>query len=202
MPPTTLARPFLTPSGAAPADALLATFPMDTSPLDPRDPSPLLPKKKRKDPKEGVRTPLRATQSPLKTIQSSTAYDDHPDCAVLPVVKNHRAPTRRTPAHRSPPLLAAERGPTEVASEQGPSTPLGPRHLTGAEGARGGGPRWGRVGDLPGGGGRPPPRGTYPPPIYIHFRTSVDACIFIRTLKQHISPKKYELEKPTHASIR
>ena len=202
-PPTTLARPFLMPSGAAPADALLATFPMDTSPLTLATPPPFFRRRRGRTRRRVVRTPLRATQSPLKTIQSSTAYDDHPDCAVFPVVKNHRAPTRRTPAHRCPPLLAAERGPTEVASEQGPSTPLGPRHLTGAEGARGGGPRWGRVGDLPGGGGRPPPpRGTYPPPIYIHFRTSVDACIFIRTLKQHISPLRYELEKPTHANIR
>ena len=52
------------------------------------------------------------------------------------------------------------------------------------------------------GGSAPPPRGTYPPPIYIHFRTLVDACILIRTLKQHISPKNNELEKPTHTNIR
>lgn len=64
MPPTTLARPFLAPSGAAPADALLATFPMDTSPLTPRDPSPLLPKKKRKDPKEGGSNPAQGNSEP------------------------------------------------------------------------------------------------------------------------------------------
>ena len=52
------------------------------------------------------------------------------------------------------------------------------------------------------GGVGPPPRGTYPPPIYIQFRTSVDACIVIRTLKQHISPKNNKLEKPTHTNIR
>ena len=168
-PPPPLLVPFLAPSGAAPADALLATFPMDTSPLTLATPPPFFRRRRGRTRRRVVRTPLRATQSPLKTIQSSTAYDDHPDCAVFPVVKNHRAPTRRTPAHRCPPLLAAERGPTEVASEQGPSTPLGPRHLTGAEGARGGGPRWGRVGDLPGGGGRPPPERYLPSPYIYPF---------------------------------
>lgn len=40
MPPHPLARPFLMPSGAAPADALLATFPMDTTPLTLATPPP------------------------------------------------------------------------------------------------------------------------------------------------------------------
>lgn len=117
--------------------------------------------------------------------------------------------TRRQPDERqltearpfSRPESREREGP-RLPSNKALATPLGPRHLTGAEGARGGGPRWGRVGDLPGGGGRPPPRGTYPPPIYIHFRTLVDACILIRTLKQHISPKNNKLEKPTHTNIR
>lgn len=157
------------------------------------------------EPRSGQPPGTPQPASSRKAIQRDTAYDDHPDCAVLPAVK----PPGANPTNASSPMPTPSSGPRRpgrtgggVTLEQGPSTPLGPRHLTGAEGARGGGPRWGRVGDLPGGGGRPPPRGTYPPPIYIHFRTSVDACILIRTLKQHISPKNNKLEKLTHTNIR
>ena len=61
MPPTTLARPFLMPSRTAPADALLATFPMDTTPLTLATPPP---SEEGKDPKEGGSNPAQGNSEP------------------------------------------------------------------------------------------------------------------------------------------
>lgn len=66
MPPTTttLARPFLAPSGAAPADALLATFPMDTIPLDPSRPLPPSSEEEEEGPEGGCSNPAQGNSEP------------------------------------------------------------------------------------------------------------------------------------------
>lgn len=153
-----------------------ATTSPEDHPLDPRDPSPLLPKKKRKDPRRVFEprsgqppgTPQPA--SSRKAIQRDTAYDDHPDCAVFLVVK----PPGANPTNASSPMPTPSSGPRRpgrtgggVTLEQGPSTPPGPPPPDRGGGGEGGRPPVGSGGGPSRRGGVGPPREVPTLPLYI-----------------------------------
>lgn len=103
-----LARPFLVPSSTLhPLTPYYATTsPEDTSPLTLATPPP---SEEREDPRRVLRTPLRANSDPSLFSQPSrtgSAYDDHPDCAVFPVVR----PPGANPTNASSPRPAPSRG--------------------------------------------------------------------------------------------
>ena len=120
----------------------------------------------------------------------------------------HCASLSRGPdaCRRVPPLACrrrpARQPPSRFFPEKPRATPSGPPPPDRGGGGEAGGPLAGRGEGLPGGGGRPPLRGTHPLPIYIQNRTVVDACVLIRGVKQHISALRYELGKPNPPGIR
>ena len=109
-----------------------------------------------------VEKPSSATR--LMMITRIARYSQQLDC---------QAPTRRTPAHRCPPLLLARDDPGEpeevVTLEQGPSTPPGPPPPDRGGGGEGGRPPVGSGGGPSRRGGSAPPERYLPSPYIYPF---------------------------------